>query len=144
MFETDLHVIILRSKKRTFHTVICDFGVSSFTATAITRNTANAGTMSNQHKESLLGKRAEPYMDVYAMGCIMLELYTSRRVWNKITNPGQLVAKIISNEFPCTDDLKEYPAVKEIVDGCFCEPRERSGMVEIIQRLDKLVDKEKF
>jgi serine/threonine protein kinase len=64
-------------EKRTYHTVICDFGVSSFTATAITRNTANAGTMMYQHKESILGKRAEPYMDVYAMGCILLELYTS-------------------------------------------------------------------
>ena len=78
------------------------------------------------------------------MGCIMLELYTSRRVWNNITNPGQLVAKIILNEFPCTNDLKEYPAIKEIVDGCFCEPEERLVMEEMIKRLDRLVDKEKF
>ena len=131
-------------EKRTYHTVICDFGVSSFTATAITRNTANAGTMMYQHKESLLGKRAEPYMDVYAMGCIILELYTSRRVWNDITNPGQLVATIISNEYPCSDDLKEYPLVKQLVDDCFQEPKQRLRMVELVTRLDKLVDREKF
>ena len=131
-------------EKRTYHTVICDFGVSSFTATAITRNTANAGTMMYQHKESILGKRAEPYMDVYAMGCILLELYTSKRVWNDIANPGQLVAKIISNEYPYTDHLKEYPLVKELVDGCFLEPNQRLCMVELVTRLDKLVDREKF
>lgn len=83
-------------------------------------------------------------MDVYAMGCIILELYTFRRVWNDITNPGQLVAKIISNEYPYTDDLKGNPVVKELVDGCFLEPKERLCMVELVTRLDKLVDREKF
>ena len=107
-----MHVLYFQVEKRTYHTVICDFGVSSFTTTAITRNAANAGTMMYQHKESLLGKRAEPiiaepYMDVYAMGCIILELYTSRRVWDNIINPGQLIAKLISNEYPNTGDLKE-------------------------------------
>lgn len=83
-------------------------------------------------------------MDVYAMGCIILELYTSRRVWNDITNPGQLVARIISNEYPCSDDLKEYPLVKQLVDDCFQEPKQRLCMVELVTRLDKLVDREKF
>ena len=137
-------MFFFKVEKRTYHTVICDFGISSFTATAITRNTANAGTTMYQGKESLLGKRPEPYMDVYAMGCIILEMYTSRHVWNDITNPGQLVAKVLSNEYPSTDDIKENSAIKELVDNCFLDPNLRISMGEIATRLDKLVDREKF
>ena len=43
-----------------------------------------------QHKEPLSGKRADAYMDVYALGCIALELYSKKRVWEDILNAAQL------------------------------------------------------
>lgn len=140
----DLKPANILVEKRTYHAVICDFGVSAFTATAITRNAANAGTMMYQHKESIMGKRAEPYMDVYAIGCIILEMYTSRRVWNDITNPAQLIGKVISNEYPYTGDLEQHADVKEIVDGCFKEPTERLSMGDLLKRLNAMVDREKY
>ena len=134
----------LKVEKRTYRTVICDFGVSVFTMTAVTKNTAHAGTMMYQHKESLTGKRPQPYMDVYAIGCIIFELYTSKRVWSDIVNPGQLFAKVFSNEYPNTDGLKQHQKIKEIVDGCFKDPMERLSMQEILQKLNILVDRKKY
>ena len=65
-----------------------------------TKSGANAGTLMYQHKESLTGKRAEAYMDVYALGCIILELYTGRRVWSDIVTPhgfnGEDIRKRVS------------------------------------------------
>ena len=110
----------------------------------MTKNSANAGTMAYQHKESILGKRAESYMDVYAIGCIILETYTGRRVWHDVVNPGQLVAKIITNLYPETDDLKPHLAVKGIVDDCFKEPEDRITMGDVMVRLNALVDEDKF
>ena len=86
----------------------------ALSTTAITRNTSNAGTLKYQQKESLLGKIPEPYMDMYAVGCIMMELFTCKCIWKDINNSGQLGAKIISSEYPCTDELKNH-AVKEFV-----------------------------
>lgn len=104
--------------------------------------------MMYQHKESMLGKRAEPYMDVYAIGCIILETYTSRRVWPDVANAGQLVAKIITNSYPQTDDLDHHVDVMvdvmDIVQGCFKEPDERIAMGDVMRRLDDLVDKDKY
>lgn len=137
-------VFSFKVERRTYRTLVCDFGVSVFTTTAVTKNSAHAGTMMYQHKESLSGKRPQPYMDVYAIGCIMLELYTSRRVWTDIGNPGQLFARIFGNEYPSTAHLDGNPAIKEIVEGCFKEPSERASMQVIVQRLNKLVDWQKY
>ncbi len=112
--------------------------------TAVTKNTAHAATMMYQHKESLTGKRPQPYMDVYAIGCIIFELYTSKRVWSDIVNPGQLFAKVFSNEYPNTDGLKQHQKIKEIVDGCFKDPMERLSMQEILQKMNILVDRQKY
>ena len=109
-----------------------------------TKSGANAGTMMYQHKESLGGKRAEAYMDVYALGCIILELYTGRRVWNDIVNPMVLIGKIYANEYPPTAELQDFPGVKQIVDSCFKEPHERIGMADVLQGLDNLIDKDKY
>jgi serine/threonine protein kinase len=97
-----------------------------------------------QHKESINGKRAEPYMDVYALGCIIFELYTSQRVWPDIKTPAQLMGNIFRNEYPPTAKLDDRPHIKEIVDSCFKEPEERLGMGELMSRFDALVDKEKY
>ena len=97
-----------------------------------------------QHKESLSGKCPQPYMDVYAIGCMILELYASKHAWSNIVNPGQLCAKIFSNEYPNTNQLDKKPKIKEIVEGCFKEPAERTSMQVVIQRLDELVDREKY
>ena len=81
-------------EKRTFKTIVCDFGISAFTATTVTQNNANAGTMAYQHKDSLTGKTANAAMDVYALGCIALELYSLKRVWEDTIGPAQLITKI--------------------------------------------------
>ena len=82
-------------------------------------------------------------MDVYAIGCITLEMFTGRRVWNDVVNPGQLVAKIITNVFPDTDDVKPVE-IKCIVEGCFKEPEQRISMNDVMARLDDLIDKDQF
>ena len=82
-------------------------------------------------------------MDVYAVGCIMMELFTCKCIWKDINNPGQLVAKIIWGEYPCTDELRNH-AVKELVQCCFRESSERITMSELASSLDGLLDKEKF
>jgi hypothetical protein len=48
-----------------------------------------------QHKESLEGKRADAYIDVYALGCVAFEVYAMKRVWENISNASQLVMKIV-------------------------------------------------
>lgn len=83
-------------------------------------------------------------MDVYAIGCIILEMYTGRRVWPDVVNPGQLVAKIISNVYPDTSNLEQHACVKKIVEDCFKEPISRIAMNDVMLRLDALVDKDQY
>ena len=119
--------------------------MSTFTATAITHNSANAGTIMYQHKESLTGKRADAYMDVYALGCIALELYALKRVWESISNAAELVTKIVMNVYPDSSTrLAKHHEVREIVQSCFKEPTERITMSEIVKQLSSLVDHEKY
>ena len=131
-------------EKRTFNTVVCDFGVSAFTATAVTQNNANAGTIAYQHKDSLTGRRANAAMDVYALGCIALELYALKRVWEDVMGPAQLVSKILMNEYPDSTRLSKYPTVLEIVDACFKEPDSRISMVEMAKRFSALFDHDEY
>ena len=136
--------MLFQVEKRTFKTVVCDFGVSAFTATAVTQNNANAGTMAYQHKDSLTGKRANAAMDVYALGCIALELYSFKRVWEDMIGPAQLIAKILMNEYANSTRLSQYPKVLEIVDACFKEPDDRISMVEMVKKFSDLFDHDEY
>ncbi|CAB4010515.1 BCK1 (YJL095W) [Paramuricea clavata] len=80
-------------------------------------------------------------MDVYALGCIIFEVYTSQRVWPDIKSPAQLMGNNFHNEYPPTAKLDERPHIKEIVDSCFKEPEERLGMDKLTSCLDALVNK---
>lgn len=97
-----------------------------------------------QHKESLEGKRAHAYMDVYALGCIAFEIYSTKRVWENISNASQLVMKIVMGEYPDTTRLAAYPDVQKIVQLCFKDPAERVTMAELLKLFSDLVDPDLF
>ncbi|XP_044181024.1 serine/threonine-protein kinase pkn5-like [Acropora millepora] len=64
--------------------IICDLGlgkIKSNTATA-TKDGGNAGTLSYQHIEQLMGKPPTPSVDVYSFAVILLEVYTRTPAWN--------------------------------------------------------------
>ncbi len=97
-----------------------------------------------QHKESLSGKRADAYMDVYALGCIALELYSKKRVWEDILNTAQLVMRIVMNQYPDTTRLANYPDIQQIVGSCFKEPTERMTMDELVKQFSALLNHDKY
>ena len=96
--------------------------------------------MMYQHKESLEGKRADEYMDMYALGCIAFEIYSTKRVWENISNASQLVMKIVMGEYPDTTRLSAYPDVQKIVQLCFKQPQERVTMAELLKQFSDLIN----
>ena len=93
-----------------------------------------------QHKESLEGKRADKYMDMYALGCIAFEIYSTKRVWENISHASQLVMKIVMGEYPDTTRLSAYPDVQKIVQLCFKQPQERVTMAELLKQFSDLIN----
>ena len=86
------------------------------------------------------GKRADAYMDVYALGCITLEVYSMKRLWGDIVNTAQLVTKIVMSEFPDVTCLSGDPVIREIVESCFKEPSKRVTMDELVKKFSDLVN----
>ena len=79
-----------------------------------------------------------------AIGCVALELYAEKRVWEDVIGPALLVAKILMDEYSNSTRLSKFPEVLEIVDACFQEPDSRISMVEMVKQFSALFDHDEY
>ena len=99
------------------------------------RTTMQAGTPAFQPPEQLKGEMCGEGSDVYALGCIMTELFGEKAVWSNMS-PHTIILKVAGGDFPATDHLP--PAIKGIVELCFVVASERVAAVVILKEICKL------
>jgi serine/threonine protein kinase len=115
---------------------VIDFGIAkSFAAEAVahTRPGATLGSIGYQAPEQIEGYSVTPATDVYALGCVVYELFTLRPPF---TGEGAAVQRQHLKDSPCppsalTDRIT--PELDEVILRMLAKRREdRPGLVEVI------------
>lgn len=68
---------------------ICDLGIAKIKYAHETTHTAKGngpGTYPYMAPEMFQSAHRGPAVDVYSLGCLMIEVFGSKRVWDKLTN----------------------------------------------------------
>ena len=94
-----------------------------------------AGTPAFQSPEQLKGEACGVLCDVYAGGCILVELFGEVPIWKDLS-PHTIILKVASGCFPSTDHLPVV--VQRVVSSCLTELSQRSSSTVILQELCKM------
>ena len=68
------------------------------------RMTMQAGNPAFQPPEQLNGEMCRVGSDVYALGCIITELFGKKAVWSDMSQ-HTIILKVAGGDFPATDHL---------------------------------------
>ena len=99
--------------------LVADFGIASMKAGTRRTTQSKAGTPGFQSPEQLNGLNIGPHCDVYAFGCIVLELFTEKPIWEGLSAHAIMFRVGVKNEFPpitCSQ-----PEVNPVMMSCFKE-----------------------
>lgn len=122
----------------TYHVYVTDFGLGKIIPTlGVGRTTMKAGTPAFQPPEQLKGEKCGVGSDVYALGCIIAEVFGERPIWSGLAS-HTIILKVAGGSFPDTDHLP--PDVKAIVDLCFVSVDKRVTAIEVLKALCTLAD----
>ena len=99
------------------------------------RTTMQAGTPAFQPPEQLKGEKYGEGSDVYALGCIMTELFGGTPVWNGMS-PHTIILNVAGGNFPSISHLPLE--IKSIVGMCFVVDRDSTSAVVILREICKL------
>ena len=135
----ELKFFYLQIDEITLHVTLSDFGLSKvMTETAqIGTRTMLAGTPGFQPPEQLQAQSIGIHCDVYAVGAVVLVLFTERPLWPSLT-PFQIMHKVtIENEKPDTTSLP--PNLVSVCSKCFEEMNSRPLISVILKELINIV-----
>ena len=94
-----------------------------------------AGTPVFQPPEQLKRELCGEGSDVYALGCILTELFGEKPIWSNLS-PHTIILKVAGGDFPAIDHLP--PAIRSIVGLCFVVAGERVAAAVILKEIGKL------
>ncbi len=136
-----LHFICLLQLTKDHNNVfICDMGISNLKEIAMTTlmTTANSprGTFPYMAPELFCRERRGPPVDIYAFGCLVVEVFGAVRVWKGL-NAAEIMQKICGT-FKCapiSPPVNHLPAlIGNVCSACFrMEPNERPLITEVIK-----------
>ncbi|KAG8897969.1 hypothetical protein FRB99_007743 [Tulasnella sp. 403] len=125
------------------HAMLCDFGLArtteAFSTGLTTANFDSAGSRRYQSPELILGEvsRRSLESDVWAWGCLLLEIFTGHSPYHTIANETSLVLRVSQNEVPASLLNEDMPAfVKDLLARCWQrQPEERPSMRQCLSAL---------
>lgn len=82
------------------HAYVADFGVATMTAGTKRSTHMKAGTPGFQAPEQLNGIFIGPHSDIYAFGCIVLELFSEQLIWHGLTSHTIMFCVGVKGEYP--------------------------------------------
>ena len=92
-----------------------------------------AGTPGFQSPEQLRAESLSESCDIYAFGCVLIELFGGRSVWQGLT-PFQIMCKVaVEKQKPQYDHLPV--AVQEVVSRCVCNREDRFAAIQLLDKL---------
>ena len=89
-----------------------------------------AGTPGFQSPEQLTGGDIGPHCDVYAFGCVALELFSEKPIWEGLSSHAIMFRVGVKGEFPPAECSQ--PEVNEAITCCFKEISARVAAVELL------------
>lgn len=124
-------------EKNTFHVSIADFGLGKIIPTlGAGRTTMQAGTPAFQPPEQIKGELCGVGSDVYALGCIITEVFGEKPIWSGVA-PHTIILKVASGTFPDVNHLDDK--IKSIVKRCFVSVNERASAAELLKAICQFV-----
>ncbi len=115
---------------------LADFGLGKIGLDA-GRTTMQAGTPAFRPPEQLRGgELVGAGSDVYALGCIVVELFSERQIWKGLST-HTIILKVVRGSFPSMDFLP--PEIKSIVENCFVSVDQRITTAQLLKSLCKLL-----
>ena len=124
-------------------TYICDLGVAKIKRQATMTTVSNAtGTYPYMAPEMFGAAHRSTAVDVYSLGCLYIELFGGKPVWEGITDGIQIMQKVCGSynnppKMPRVDHLE--PIYQNICKGC-CEldPKKRLQIDDICKSLNDI------
>jgi len=125
---------------------IADFGISRVkdpTKSYITQVTNDAGTPFYMAPELFNGTRVDEKVDVYALGCILNEVYTRRQPWRNSSHFFQIILKVaINGERPWMDPDCPEP-LKRLITKCWHQdPHQRPSCADVMRLTELMMQEE--
>ena len=121
--------MLMQVEASTHHIYLADFGVSKVLhktmATVKTNASAGSiGTPGYQPVEQLEAGVITESVDVYALGCVLLELFGGRRVWEGLSALQTVVKVVSEKKVPDTTHLPS--AIQQLVNMCLQQRQQRA------------------
>ena len=116
---------------------LADFGLGKIISTlGAGRTTMQMGTPAFQPPEQLKGELCGVGSDVYALGCIITEVFGGKAIWSGMA-PHTIILKVAGGSFPDIGHLS--PKVQGIVKLCFLTANKRASATEVLKAICDLV-----
>ncbi|KAG8894545.1 hypothetical protein FRB99_001193, partial [Tulasnella sp. 403] len=115
--------------------MLCDFGLSNNTEGMAATSNPNVGGTARYWSPELFqeGNRPTLESDVWAWGCLLLEVVTSLVPYNDIALEGRVIHLITENILPAQVDTLDCPThVRDLLTQCWRTPGERVKMSEVV------------
>jgi serine/threonine protein kinase len=118
----------------TLRVYLADFGLGKVLTQmyGAGRTTMQAGTPAFQPPEQLKGELCGVGSDIYALGCIIVEVVGGKPVWENMS-PHTIILKVAGGHFPSNKHLP--PAVQRITDLCLVPAAQRANASTILSEL---------
>ena len=119
----------------THHVYLADFGLGRLLSNTRSLGTATkmAGTPGFQAPEKLRGEEITTGVDVYALGCIFMELFTGMPLYNNMDPHTIMFQVAVKNIFP--DFSKLSCPMDRIVGQCLCPAANRISSLQVLKLL---------
>ncbi|KAJ7580706.1 kinase-like domain-containing protein [Mycena floridula] len=123
------------------HVQLADFGLAVITDATLTSSHTGKGSIRWMAPELFVdGARRSPLSDIYALGCLALEIYTSKPPFHDF-HDGRVISEVVHQRWrPASKPIDCPIAMSDkiwtiITDSWAHEPAQRISMNEMLQRL---------
>lgn len=126
------------------HAMICDMGIAKLKevthTTVTTASKAAMGTYPYMAPEMFGSGHRNTAVDIYSLGCLYIELFGGKRVWQGISDGMQIMQKVCGSfhsapEMPATSHLDTpYKGICEAC--CQLEPSRRATIQQVVALLE--------
>ena len=100
------------------------------------RTTMQAGTPAFQPPEQLKGEQCGTFCDIYALGCITVELFGEVQVWAGLA-PHTIILKVADGNFPSVDHIPKK--VVKLTQLCLTKQDQRATAPTVLKEICRLM-----
>ena len=128
--------MFMQVESGTLHVYIADFGVAKvLTKGTITtsKTKSSIGTPGFQPREQLKAGKINASVDVYALGCVLVELFGGKQIWPGLSAIQIMVKVAVEGEVPVFSHLLE--SVQPICAQCLAEQDTRATASAVLYSL---------